>query len=108
MRTIKTLTFAALCSAVAGPVLADAAMIDIKEKMYDADYQAIVSGYGYTVGVAVYGAYDADYDVILSDPELFQPVLGHYDADYEGVLMPASVFQSAALEDVATTQIAAR
>ena len=108
MRPLKTLVLTALCSALAAPVLADAAMVDVKEKMHDADYETIVAEYGYTVGAAVYGAHDADYDVILSDAGLFEPLLGHYDADYEAVLKPASYFQSASFSQALATQIASR
>jgi hypothetical protein len=92
MRQMKPLALAALCSVLAGPVLADAAMVDVKQNMYDADYETIIAEYGYTVGVAVYGVNDADYDAMLTDVALFPPLLGRYDADYEAVLMPASAF----------------
>ncbi|MEM6384676.1 MAG: hypothetical protein AAF718_00430 [Pseudomonadota bacterium] len=108
MRPLKSIALTALCVAFAGPLFADAAMVDVKENMYDADYEAIVAEYGYTVGVAVYGAHDADYDVLLSDASLFKPLLGHYDADYEAVLKPASYFQSAAFGQTSATQVASR
>lgn len=92
MRPLKPIFLAALCAAFAGPALADAAMVDVKEKMYDADYEVIIAQFGYTVGTDVYGAHDADYDVLLSDAGMFKPLLGYYDADYEAVLMPASEF----------------
>ncbi|MGR3514425.1 MAG: hypothetical protein ACU0GG_16835 [Paracoccaceae bacterium] len=97
MRPLKSIFLAALCSAVAGSAFADAAMVDVKEKMYDADYEVIIAQFGYTVGTDVYGAHDADYDVLLSDAGLFKPLLGHYDADYEAVLMPASAFAGTAV-----------
>lgn len=100
MRHMKPLTLAAICCAFAGPVLADASMVDVKQKMYDADYEVIIAAYGFDVGTSVYGSHDADYDVLLSDAGLFKPLLGHHDADYEAVLMPASVF--------AATEVASR
>lgn len=99
MTRITTFAFAALFTLSSVPLYADAAMVDVKQNMYDADFETTLATYGYTVGTAVYGNHDADYDVYLSDAGLFQPVLGHYDADYEGVLMPASAF---------TTEIASR
>ncbi|MEM7752168.1 MAG: hypothetical protein AAF230_02075 [Pseudomonadota bacterium] len=108
MRHIKPFALAILCSAFASSALADAAMVDLKQKMYDADYEATVADYGYVVGTAVYGAHDADYDVLLSDASLFKPLLGHYDADYEAVLKPAAYFQSAEVLQDAGTQVASR
>ncbi len=86
MLTTKTFTLAALCAAFAAPVLADAAMVDYKANLHDADYEAEIAEYGYTVGAAVYGKSDADYDVYLTDAALFPPLLGQYDADYEAKL----------------------
>lgn len=92
MTRIATLTFAALLTISAEPLYADAAMVDVKLNMYDADYEITIAEYGYVVGSTVYGIYDADYDVHLSNADLFKPLLGHYDADYEAVLMPTSAF----------------
>lgn len=89
MRHLKNLTLAAVVSALAGPAVADAAMVDVKQKMYDADYEVIVAAYGYVVGTSAYGDHDSDYDAVLSDADLFPPLLGHHDADYESVLMEA-------------------
>ncbi|MEL7151053.1 MAG: hypothetical protein AAGK71_09980 [Pseudomonadota bacterium] len=101
MRQMKPLALAAICTALAGPALADAAMVDVKENMYDADYEVIAATYGYAVGTAAYGAYDADYDSVLSKADLFPPLFGHHDADYEIVLMQAGAH-------IQPTEIAAR
>ena len=101
MRHLKPLAFAALCTALAGPAFADAAMVDVKQKMYDADYEVIVADYGYAVGTSVYGAHDADYDSLLSRADLFPPLFGHHDADYEIVL-------SQAAKHIEPTEIASR
>ena len=86
MLTPKNLTIAALCTAIAAPAFADASMNDAKANLYDADFEVALADHGYSVGIAAYGANDADYDTYLSDAALFQPVLGHYDADYESKL----------------------
>lgn len=101
MSRIATLTLTALLTISAAPLYADAVMVDVKQNMYDADFEATIADYGYVVGAGVYGAYDADFDVFLSDGDLFPPLLGHYDADYESVLMPKSAFAS-------STEIASR
>lgn len=108
MDRLKTLALAAICSFATAPAFADAALVDVKEKLYDADVEVVAADYGYVIGTAAYGANDADYDVYLTAAEVFPPLLGHYDADYEAVLKPASHFQTATIYPAGSTEIASR
>lgn len=83
MNPLKSITLFALLATVAVPASAEVVMNDEKSRLYEADYEVVLAENGYNVGVAVYGKYDADYDVYLTAADVFKPILGRYDADYE-------------------------
>lgn len=83
---MKSLKISALVALMAAPVAAETVLNAEKSRLYEADYEAVLAENGIAMGAAVYGQSDADYDVYLTDANLFPPLLGHSDADYEAVL----------------------
>ncbi|MEL6376806.1 MAG: hypothetical protein AAFQ04_06330 [Pseudomonadota bacterium] len=86
MHPTKMLAIATVNLSMATSVFADAAHVDYKQNLHDASYEAILADYGYKVGAAVYGKYDADYDTYLTNADVFLGPLGTHDADYEVIL----------------------
>ncbi|PXW72519.1 hypothetical protein C7964_101631 [Loktanella sp. PT4BL] len=86
MTPLKSIALFVAVNVFAGPVFAEAVLSNDKSRLYEADYEAVLAENGIEVGAAVYGSYDASYDIYLTDADLFPPLLGKYDADYEVVL----------------------
>ena len=86
MTPLKSIALFVAVSLAAGPALAEVVLHSEQSRLYEADYEAVLAENGIAIGAALYGSYDASYDVYLTDPELFQPILGKYDADYEGII----------------------
>ncbi|SIT91302.1 hypothetical protein SAMN05421665_3313 [Yoonia rosea] len=86
MTPLKSIALFVAVSVAAGPAFAEVVLNNEKSRLYEADYEAVLAENGIEVGAAVFGSYDASYDVYLTDVDLFPSLLGHYDADYEVAL----------------------
>lgn len=86
MNTLKSATLIAVMSVVAGPSLAETVLNDAKSRLYEADYASVLSANGIATGAAVYGQYDADYDVFLSKADVFQPKVAFRHAETDAVM----------------------
>lgn len=87
MNTIKVaFAGAAVLFMNTGMSFADASMYGAVS-VGDANYEAALAEQDIVIGAAIYGAYDADYDAVLTAPDFFaKAALGQHDAGYEVIL----------------------